>query len=74
MNSPTSKKDSINLTPSERDSYRRDAFDAERGRDLAVGRELAGAFSEKTREEYSRFVADLKRIFAEASVGNTPKK
>ena len=74
MNLSSSKKDSINLSASDRESYRLDAFDAARGRDLAVGRELALVFSEKTREEYSRFVEDLKRIFAEVSAENHPKE
>jgi len=69
-----SDRNSWTLTDAERQSYRSDAVDPERGRDLAVGRELSRALSEKTREEYAQFVEEVKRIFAEFARNPRPIK
>ena len=67
MNMNRSAENSWTLTDEEKESYRRDAFDFDRARNLSIGRRIALGMCDRTAEAYRRFLEDLKRIFGEIS-------
>ena len=74
MNSIPLKNSTVKLTDEERESFRADALDADRALDLAVGRELSRELSSKSKDEYLRFLENLKIIFAEFANASRPHR